>query len=293
MTALTWDQVGTRKFETGVDRGVLYLQDNDGDYVPGVAWNGLTTVTESPSGAEPTPLYADNMKYLNLLSLEEFMATIEAFTYPDEFAQCDGSAQPEVGVFIGQQNRATFGFCYRTKVGNDLNRNLGYKLHLVYGCLAAPSEKANTTVNETPEALNFSWEISTTPVEVGTIGSVDYAPTSHLVIDSTKVDADALAALELVLYGSVGIDPRMPLPAEVVGFFSGSLTLATPAVPAYNSSTDEITIPGTTGVIYKINGSTVEAGTVVITENTLVTAIPAPGYYFPTPTADEWLIVFA
>lgn len=213
MAELKWDQVGERRFETGVDRGVLYLPDNTGAYVDGVAWNGLVTVTESPSGAEASPQYADNIKYLNLVSAEEFACTIEAFTYPDEFAQCDGTAEPEPGVYIGQQNRKLFGFSYRSRVGNDLaGTDYGYKLHLVYGALAAPSEKAYGTVNDSPEAITFSWEVSTTPVEVP-----DFKPTALLTLDSTKLSAADLAAVEDVLYGrGAATVARLPLPAEVL-----------------------------------------------------------------------------
>lgn len=194
---LLWDQVGERLFETGVDNGVLYPINNSNEYKPGVAWNGLTAVNESPSGAEPTALYADNVKYLNLMSAETFGATIEAYTYPDEFAACDGSATIAKGATIGQQPRKTFGFCYRTLIGNDIvGQDYGYKLHLVYGCLASPSEQSNATVNESPEAKTFSWSISTTPVNV-----TGFKATSHLVVDSTVVDEDKLTALENILYG--------------------------------------------------------------------------------------------
>lgn len=220
MAKITWDKTGERLYETGVDHGVLYLLQNDGTYNKGVAWNGLTAVTESPSGAEPNPLYADNIKYLNLLSTEEFGATIEAYTYPDEFAQCDGSASLADGVMAGQQKRKTFGLCYRTVIGNDIDGNdHGYKLHFIYGALAAPSEKAYNTINDSPEAITFSWEISTTPVEV-----TDFKPMASVTIDSTKADATKLTALELILYGkdptttdgNDGVDPRMPLPGELI-----------------------------------------------------------------------------
>ena len=193
MTALVWDQVGERLYETGVDHGVLYIPDPSGDYINGVAWNGLTTVTESPSGAAANPQYADNIKYLNLISAEEFGATVEAFTYPDEFAQCDGTAMPEPGVAIGQQNRKIFGLCYRTRVGNDLDgTDHGYKLHLIYGAQAAPSQKAYATINDSPAATAFSWDVTTTPVQV-----TGYKPAAMLSIDSSKVDAAALADLEV------------------------------------------------------------------------------------------------
>lgn len=219
MSKLVWDKTGERLYETGVRKGVLYLKGENGAYSNGVAWNGLTAVTESPSGAEATPLYADDIKYLNLLSAEEFSATIEAYTYPDEFAECDGSGSLVAGVFIGQQKRKQFGLCYRTVLGNDEDgEEYGYKLHIIYGCLAAPTEKAYATINDSPEAITFSWEISTTPVEVS-----GFKPTASLVIDSTKVDAEKLAALEEILYGKDGtgdpqtgaVAPRLPLPDEI------------------------------------------------------------------------------
>lgn len=227
MPQLAWDQVGERVYETGVDRGVLYLPDNAGAYTTGFAWNGLVTVTESPSGAESTPQYADNIKYLNLQSAEEFGATIEAFTYPDEFAVCDGTAVPEEGVYLGQQGRRMFGLVYRTLVGNDVSGNdYGYKLHLIYGAQAAPSEKAYGTVNDSPEAITFSWELTTTPAPVGTINGVDYKPTASITIDSTKVAAADLAALETLLFGgaAVGETPRLPAPSEVVALFTTAVT---------------------------------------------------------------------
>lgn len=197
---LKWDETGKKLYETGVDRGVLYLQSN-GAYPKGVAWNGLTKVSENPSGAEPTALYANNKKYLELMSNEEFAATIEAYTYPDEFAACDGSAELVPGVRIAQQARKPFGLCYRTLIGNDEEgTEYGYKLHLVYGCLAKPSSKENSTVNDSPEAVTMSWETSTTPVDVTYSGGA-YKPTAHLVIDSTTVDENKLTALQEILYG--------------------------------------------------------------------------------------------
>lgn len=216
MAKLTWDNTGERIFETGVKQGVLYPIQSDGKYTKGVAWNGLTAVTESPSGAEATALYADDIKYLNLLSNEEFGATIEAYTYPDEFAECDGSAELATGVMIGQQKRKTFGLCYRTTIGNDVEGNdYGYKLHLVYGCLAAPSEKGYSTINDNPDAITFSWEVSTTPVNVE-----GFKPTSQITIDSTKADPTKLAALEAVLYGGVETEAKLPLPDEVATLMS-------------------------------------------------------------------------
>ena len=211
MSKLVWDNVGERLYETGVKQGVLYPMSATGTYDLGVAWNGLTAVTESPSGAEATPLYADDIKYLNLMSNEEFGGTIEAYMYPDEFMECDGSASLTAGVSIGQQPRKTFGLCYRTTLGNDVASNdYGYKLHLVYGALASPSEKAYATINDSPEAITFSWEFSTTPVNV-----TGHKPTASLTIDSTKVDETKLAALEAILYGTDDVEPRLPLPDEI------------------------------------------------------------------------------
>jgi hypothetical protein len=289
MTTLTWDKAGERLFETGVDHGVLYIPNGAGAYVDGYAWNGLTTVTESPSGAESNPQYADNIKYLNLVSAEEFGGTIEAFTYPAEFEQCDGTATPTPGVGIGQQSRKTFGLSYRTKVGNDLaGQDHGYKLHLVYGALAAPSEKAFATINDSPEAITFSWEFTTTPVEVGTIAGVTYKPTASLVIDSTKVDAEALATLEEFLYGTEGTDPSLPTPAAVVAIFSGTVLTATPTEPAYDDATNTLTIPTIAGVTYYIDDEAQAPGPQVLTENKIVEARPNQGYKFPNNVDTDW-----
>ena len=210
MSKLVWDKAGERYYETGVRNGVLYVMDK-GAYGTGVAWNGLTAVTESPSGAEASPMYADDIKYLELMSAEEFGGTIEAYTYPDEFKACNGEAALATGVSIGQQARKAFGFCYRTVLGNDTENNeYGYKLHLVYGAKASVSEKAYASVNDSPEAITFSWEFTTTPVEVE-----GFKPTSIVTIDSTLVDADKLAALEAKLYGSEDAEPTLPLPDEI------------------------------------------------------------------------------
>lgn len=211
MSKLIWDSTGERLYETGVKQAALYVQGAGGTYPKGVAWNGITAVTESPSGAEATPLYADDIKYLSLISAEEFGATIEAYTYPDEFAECDGSASIATGVVIGQQKRKAFGLAYKTTLGNDVDNNdYGYKLHLIYGALAAPSEKAYATINDSPEAITFSWEVTTTPVSVA-----GYKPTAIVTIDSTKADKTKLAALEAILYGSDEVEARLPLPDEV------------------------------------------------------------------------------
>lgn len=223
---LVWDKTGERFYETGVDRGVLYPMGTGGNYAAGVAWNGLTAVTESPSGAEATAIYADNIKYLSLMSAEEFGATIEAYTYPEEFAQCDGSASIATGVTIGQQARKTFGLCYRTVLGNDVDGNdHGYKLHIIYGAMASPSEKGYATINDSPEAITFSWEVTTTPVNVA-----GFKPTACITIDSTKANPTDLATLEEILYGkdpvsepsTPGVAPRLPLPDEIAEIMSTS-----------------------------------------------------------------------
>lgn len=209
---LVWDNVGERFYETGVKNCALYLQHTDGSYPKGVAWNGISAINESPSGAESSPIYADDTKYLNLISNEELSASIEAYTYPDEFAECDGSAEIATGITIGQQPRKAFGLAYKTTLGNDIVGNeYGYKLHLLYGCKAAPSEKAYSTINDSPEAITFSWEISTTPVNVK-----GFKPTSNLTIDSSKVAPEKLAALEAVLFGSESAEARLPLPDEII-----------------------------------------------------------------------------
>lgn len=215
MAALVWDQIGERFYETGVDHGVLYIPNNLGVYTNGVAWNGLTSISESPSGAEPSAQYADNLKYLTLISAEEFSATLEAFTYPEEFAEFDGLATPSVGVTLGQQGRKSFGLSYRTRLGNDVDgTDHGYKLHLVYGCYASPTEKAYATINDSPEAISFSWEITTTPVPV-----TGYKPTSVITIDSTKVQPADLTALEAALYGAASA-PVLPTPTAVLTMFA-------------------------------------------------------------------------
>jgi hypothetical protein len=220
MPKITWDDTGQRFYETGVDHGVLYIPDDTGDYSKGVAWNGLTTVTESPSGGDSTPQYADNIKYLNLISAEQLSVTVEAFTYPDEFAEFDGLASLVEGVQVAQQPRPIFGLCYRSRLGNDLQGDsFGYKLHLLYGCTAAPSEKAYATVNDSPAAIAFSWSVSTNPVAV-----TDYRPTSLLIVDSSKIQDDiAMGALETVLYGDAAVEARLPLPDEVVTIIGGGV----------------------------------------------------------------------
>lgn len=288
MAPLTWDQVGERLYETGVDHGVLYIPDESGAYEEGVAWNGLTTVTESPSGAEASPQYADNIKYLNLISAEEFGGTIEAFTYPEEFAQCDGTSVPEPGITIGQQGRKVFGLCYRSRVGNDIDgTDHGYKLHMIYGAQAAPSEKAYGTINDSPEAIAFSWEVTTTPVPV-----TGLKPTALLTVDSTVVDADTLAELEEVLYGSGSVDARLPLPDEVVGMFGGEVTevrLTGPNAPTYDDVLHVVTIPDVTGINWKINGTDAAPGpqaAMGIGDSSSITARATAGYMIVGD--DDW-----
>lgn len=218
MSKLVWDETGKRLYETGVSKGVLYVQADDGTYGNGVAWNGLTAVNESPSGAEATPLYADDIKYLELTSTEEYGASIEAYTYPEEFEQCDGSAELGEGVIIGQQPRKAFGFCYRTLIGNDVkNNDYGYKIHIVYGAKAAPSEKAYQTVNDSPEAITFSWELTTTPVNVA-----GHKPTACVTIDSTKVKPAKLISIEEALYGSDTKEPKLLLPDEIAAIITAA-----------------------------------------------------------------------
>jgi hypothetical protein len=288
VTKLAWDAVGARRFETGIDRGVLYIPNTAGAYDSGFAWNGLTKVSEKPTGAAANKQYADNKVYLNLVSVEQFEADVEAYTYPDEFGQCDGTAEPEPGVAIGQQRRKSFGLSYRTKVGNDVEgSDLGYKIHLVYGATAAPSAKDYQTVNDNPAAISFSWSVTTTPVSVA-----GYDQTATLVIDSTKVSATALATLEDLLYGTVGVDPSLPMPDDVLAIFSGTVTTATPTAPTYNGTTHTITVPAVTGVTYYIDDEAVASGDHVITVDTVVTAKPNAGYKFPAVTDDDWLFIF-
>lgn len=247
MSRLVWDATGQKRFETGDDQGVLYLIDQYGAYSTGVVWNGLTAVTESPSGAEPTDLWADNIKYATLRSTETYGATIEAYTYPDEFAECDGSAEIATGVKIGQQSRKTFGFSFRSKIGDDVDNERGYKLHLIYGCTASPSDKSYQTVNESPDAITFSWEISTVPVNV-----TGFKPTSSIEIDSTKVDSAKLTALEAVLYGDATHSARLPLPDEVASIMSQSPTQYT---VTYTDGVDGSTV--FSDQVFTVNGGAV------------------------------------
>lgn len=296
MTKIKWDQNGERRYETGVSHGVLYPVANDGTYPEGFGWNGLTAVTESPSGAESNKQYANNRVYLNLVSAEEFGGTIEAFTWPDEFGQCDGTAEPVPGVYIGQQNRRGFGLAWQTLVGNDTEgTDYGYKIKLVYGGLAAPTEKANATVNESPEATAFSWELTTTPVDVPGVHPITgkpFRPTSILTIDSTKFLPAKLKELEDILYGTESTDARLPLPEEVFEILEGAVaTEVEPQKPTYNATTKVITIPTQVGVDYFIDGVK-KIGTVTITADTLVVARAAAGYKFPLVNDPDWLYEF-
>lgn len=293
MTALSWDQTGQRYYETGVDRGVLYLPDAGGVFTNGVAWNGLTNVTESPTGAESNPMYADNIKYLNLFSAEEFTATIEAMTYPDAFAQFDGVYTPTPGISIGQQVRKPFGLSYRTRLGNDLEgEDYGYKLHLIYNCLASPSEKAYNTINDSPEAITFSWEISTNPINV-----TGKRPTSIVTVDSSKVASANLLALTNALWGTGGTDPRLPTPDEVIAMFAGSVTTVTALSPTFVSTTGVITIPTVTGVRYRrADTGAIVTGTITIAggvgASLAITAEPSAGnYVFSAASDDDWVFV--
>jgi hypothetical protein len=289
VTVLTWDGTGTRKYETGVDHGVLYpLNPSTGLYDTGIPWNGLSTIKEKPAGAGANPQFADNIKYLNLLSAETFGGEIDAFTYPDEFAACDGTATPTAGLTVGQQSRQTFGLSYRTRIGNDASTNLGYKLHLIYGCLASPSERDYTTVNDNPSAVSFTWAFETTPVTVSGL-----SPTSILIIDSTKVDATALSSLQDLLYGTSGSTASLPPPDTVVALFEATITSIT-LTPATFDGAHTITIPSETGVTYYVDGVVHAAGTVTLTsgQKKLVEARPNAGYKFNTPYADEWLFGF-
>lgn len=284
MTQLMWDKTGARLYETGVDRGVLFVMDLLGNYGRGVAWNGLTSVAESPSGAESNKQYADNQVYLNLLSSEEFSGTIEAFTYPDEFGICDGTAEPYAGVSVSQQTRRGFGFAWRTLIGNDiLGPDFGYKIHLAYAAMAAPSEKSNTTINDSPEAMTLSWEFSTTPVDVPGLKR-----SAHIVINSTKCTAAQLKQLEDMLYGTAGSDAKFPSPEEVFAIFAvGGLTEVSPTKPTNVGAV--ITIPTVAGVQYTINGVVKTGVLPAITAPTVVKAVPVKGYKFPDVTDDDWL----
>lgn len=289
MAVVVFDDTGNKRYETGVDHGVLYpLNTGTAAYDTGFAWNGLTAVNEKPGGAAANPQYADNLKYLNLLSAETFAGTIEAFTYPDEFGACDGTNAPFDGVQVGQQTRATFGLSYRTKVGNDVSADLGYKLHLVYGALASPSEKDYATINDSPAAVQFSWDFDCTPVNV-----TGLQPTCLIVIDSTKVDGTALSNLEDFLYGTSGTDPSLPSPDDVIALFSGTVTAIT-LTPATFDGAHTITIPTEAGTTYYLDGVEHSAGTVTLTsgQKKVVSATPNLGYVFNKPVVESWLFTY-
>jgi hypothetical protein len=289
MTVLTWDDTGKRFYETGVDQGVLYpLNTVSGLYDTGVSWNGLTTVTETPAGAESNPQYADNIKYLNILSAETFGGTIEAFTYPDEFALCDGSVAPATGVAVGQQPRKTFGLSYRTKIGSDVSSDLGFKYHLLYGLLASPSEKAYATMNDSPEAIAFSWDVQSTPAT-----SSGRQPTSLIVIDSTKVQSAALTTLLDFLHGTAGASAQLPPPDSVIALFTGAITQLTLQVPTFDGQ-HTVTVPTQTGVTYYMDGVVTTAGAKVLTtgQKKIFSATPNAGYAFNSPYVDRWLFSF-
>jgi hypothetical protein len=267
MAKIIWDKVGDRFYETGVKNGVLYVQDSNGGYPSGVAWNGLTAVTESPSGAESNPLYADDVKYLNLMSAEEFNATIEAYTYPDEFGECDGSVELATGIAIGQQTRKQFGMAYRTTIGNDVDGgDYGYKLHLIYGAAASPSEKGYQSVNDSPEAITFSWEVSTTPVAV-----TGKKPTASLVIDSTKANAGALSTLEDILFGTSGSAPRLPLPDEIAALFVAGAPDPV-AVSTIVPADDAINIAINSNIVITFNNAIMSEAVIVAADDGTIVA---------------------
>jgi hypothetical protein len=288
MTALVWDDTGNKRYETGVDHGVLYpLNPSTGLYDTGFAWNGLTAVNEKPDGAAPNPTYADNIKYSNLLSLETFGGTITAYTYPDEFGACDGTDTPSAGVQVGQQPRQTFGLSYRTKVGNDLSAEAGFKLHLVYGALAAPSEKDYATINDSPASVEFSWDFTTTPVS-----ATDLQPTSLIVIDSTLVDPDSLTTLTDLLYGASG-NPELPSPDAVIALFAGDVNFITLTAPTFDGA-HTITIPTEAGVKYYVDGVLHAGGSQLLTsgQKKVVTARADVNYVFNTPYVTEWMFTY-
>jgi hypothetical protein len=289
MAVLTFDGTGEKLYEAGVDKGVLYpLNVVSGLYDTGFAWNGLTAVNEKPDGASPNRQYADNILYLNLLSAETFGGTVEAFTYPDEFAACDGSEISSDGVFVYQQARKTFGLSYRTKVGSDASSDLGYKLHLVYGALAQPSERDYSTINDSPAAVTFSWDFTCTPVSV-----TNLQPASLITIDSTKVSGAALGTLEDFLYGTGGTDPSLPLPDSVIALFAGSITHITLTKPTFDGA-HTITIPSQTGTTYRVDGVVHAAGSQLLTtgQSKIVSASPNAGYAFNTPVDTDFMFTF-
>lgn len=289
MTALVFDAAGKHQFETGVDHGVLYLLNpSNGLYDSGFVWNGLTEIKEKPAGAAANPQYADNLKYLNLYSLETFGLEIDAFTYPDQFGQCDGTVAPEAGVAVNQQGRAVFGLAYRTKLGNDSNPDAGFRYHMAYGLTASPSERDYATVNDNPAPVAFSWTCDSVPVSVTSM-----KPTSLITIDSTQVDSAALTNLLNDLYGTGGTDPILPLPDTLLALFAGSVTMLTLTAPTFDGA-HTITIPSQTGVTYYVDGVVHAAGSQLLTtgQKKIVTAVANPGYAFNTPVVTAWMFTF-
>lgn len=283
MTQLEWDKVGERFFRTGVSHGVLYIPNNKGLYLNGFAWNGLVSVTYSPSGAEANKQYADNIVYANIKSAEEVGGTIEAFTSPKEFAECDGTRMPVPGLYIGQQRRKSFGFSWQTLLGNDLEgTDYGYEINIVYGADANPSEIQDQTVNDSPEPATLSWEFTTTPVAVPGL-----KPTAKITIKSTDLDEAKLAELEAILYGTAGSNPRLPMPAELIELLTNGTTEVNPTKPVQTGN--DVAIPNTTGVTYSANGEDLEVGTFTLTEDTIIAARPKQGYRFPAVVDTDWL----
>ena len=289
MTVLLFDDVGKKLYEAGVERGVLYpINAGTGLYDTGFAWNGLTTVTETPAGAEANDQYADNIKYMSLRSAETFGGTIEAYTYPDEFAACDGSYVPVAGVSVGQQSRSIFGLSYRTKIGNDVNPDLGWKYHLLYGLTASPSEKAYASINDSPEPVGFSWDVNSTPAAV-----TGRKPTSLITIDSTKFTGAQVTALTDFLWGTAGSNPSLPPPDSVIALFTGAVTMITLSPPTFDGA-HTITIPSQTGTKYYLDGVLQTAGAKLLTtgQKKIVTAVPDAGYAYNTPFVDRWMFTF-
>lgn len=294
MSQLTWDKIGERYYETGVSNGVLYLPNAMGIYTQGHAWNGLTGVTSSPSGAESSKQYADNIPYLNMTSAEEYGGTIEAFYSPKAFDQCDGTAKPIPGLSIGQQSRKSFAFSWQTLIGNDIDgQDHAYKIHVAYGAQAAPSEKAYATVNESPEAVTLSWTFTTTPVPITPEIIVEgraLKPTAYLAFDSRDFTTAKMQELKDILYGTSSTEPRLPSPRELITIMQTSLTEVTPQVPTFDDTDNELIIPDQTGVVYLANGVVI-TGTHILEESVTITAIPAAGYKFPNVIQTQWAII--
>ena len=294
MTRLAWDKVGERFYETGVSNGVLFLTNATGQYTNGVAWNGLTGVTASPSGAESTKQYADNIAYLNLTSAEEFGGTIEAFQSPVEFDECDGTAKPVPGIAVGQQTRKPFAFSWQTIVGNDTEgQDHAYKIHVAYGAQAAPSEKAYATVNDSPEAITLSWTFTTTPTPITpelVVNGRALKPTAYLSFDSRDFTEAKMQELKDVLYGTPTQNPRLPSPRELIDLMQSTLTESEPEAPIFDDVDNTLAIPNTTGVVYTINGIPV-SDEITLTESTVVYAVPAVGYKFPPVTQTQFVFI--